>query len=1103
MIVKGIIKSIDYTGNTCTVRIPVFESAANENEVVVPATLSTLPGIYNGYKEEDVVFIAFENNDYDMPIVIGKLYLGVENEKNDPRGAIVCNNITAAQPISIPISSQLTLDNDPQHSPIIGVDKGIDSYKSIADLAKNLQKQDEKIGSLSVKVIDDGEQLGARVSKVEKDNVEQASELALHSDKIEARVTKYSKDSPKECEGFGWSMDEKGIVFESALGIKDKNDKYVENKTEVLKIDADGATVTGKLTVKDKEEPTPNIIFEADPFGRPASKEGPAIDPHVLIGGFDVKNNTLTATDNISANSVQLMPDKILMQATKSAYWLKNTRTIEEAHSTYSYEYLFRYLETAANSGFWKDISKNSYDYRIYSKESPENNAVIVPYVEIYNKNDQYAATIFTFYYSYLNSVTPYEKDTTDDEGNVITENFEIWIEVLPENSTNGPRRLLVPYGTTVINDGTYEYPISTFITTYSADWTKLDNNSTYSNYIYDNYTTYYDNYKSDKPFNGVEYSYLQLKITKDIPTTFNIYLGISSNFNIAQNFDTVIALEPTNIDIGEQNSPKFEFDKENGYTFKDTADFILKASTSGNYVSGNLGDLVKVTYPSIVASEEKPKYIYIIYVNRNNTNDEKIEIIGSAAETETTVIDTAGFCVIPNLMTYSDSKLSIGSNFNVTPSGQLTAKNAIFEDNITLIGGGKLGAFELNNNKLSNSAMILDSTGVSLKDYKYLSIGNNKQFRLFKSQIDKSYVDIGGSSTNTKNMVDVSYMQSYHPIIIQKLTPSTNSAKSQSTASTLQGASILLTANDNIVTQYFRIKPTISSITPITSNPGLTLVKPKKAINDQIHTIYTTANSATIGTRYVIDFKVEVFEKVKDENGNETEESKVAKKDYNFTFDAVFSSSMSIMSSIMKPCSIRVPKGRSSASTRYSWTIQGALYNFKGIKNTGGSTTKENLILTETFIDTATDTSAIQLKSASIYLKGTTYLKGDTHLNGTTYLNGTKLESSDRNLKENIKYLDSHADYLNVFNYLKPVEFNYKNNNLTQFGFIAQDILEALPLLDKTKKYSLVVKDNDYYAVDYNSIIALNTLQIKYLTNKLSQLETAYNELLKKAEDK
>ena len=79
-------------------------------------------------------------------------------------------------------------------------------------------------------------------------------------------------------------MDKDGIVFESALGIKDANDKYVENKTEVLKINADGATVTGKLTIKDKEEPQ-NIIFEADPFGRPASGEEKEIKPHVLIGG--------------------------------------------------------------------------------------------------------------------------------------------------------------------------------------------------------------------------------------------------------------------------------------------------------------------------------------------------------------------------------------------------------------------------------------------------------------------------------------------------------------------------------------------------------------------------------------------------------------------------------------------------------------------------------------------------------------------------------------------------------------------------------------------------------------------------------------------------
>ena len=97
-------------------------------------------------------------------------------------------------------------------------------------------------------------------------------------------------------------MDEHGIVFESALGIKDANDKYVENKTEVLKIDANGATVTGKLTVKDKATPQ-NIIFEADPFG------SDKVDPHVKIGGFDVDHNKLSIGTIGSNNSVALISD--------------------------------------------------------------------------------------------------------------------------------------------------------------------------------------------------------------------------------------------------------------------------------------------------------------------------------------------------------------------------------------------------------------------------------------------------------------------------------------------------------------------------------------------------------------------------------------------------------------------------------------------------------------------------------------------------------------------------------------------------------------------------------------------------------------------------
>lgn len=853
-------------------------------------------------------------------------------------------------------------------------------------------------------------------------------------------------------------------------------------------IDSLGIT-TKKITVRqDNTDAKSTILFEADGL----SGEGT-----VKIGGFDVKNNTLTATDTISTNSVQIMPDKISMQATKSAYWLKNTRTVAEAKATYSYAYLFKRLgkkdpNATSNDGYtWTGFSneypESEYDYNIYSGDSPENNLVVVPFVDIYNKVTKDVEA--TFYYSYSHAGTPYLNRIN---GHPLF--FELWIEK-PKEADKEPRRLLVKNGTTVINDGSYEYPITDFIEKNTTDdsgiWNTVTNNDpTYSSYTYNNYTTYGHIHTSSSQFNGVEYSYLTLKITKDIPTTFNIYLGISSNFNITQNFDTVIALEPTSTDKAVNDSPDFEFDADNGYAFKDTANYVLKASTSGNYVSGSLEDLVKVTYPSITLDSrtdpntneviKDPKYIYILYVNRNNTRS--TTAIGSGTETAT--VATAGFCVVPNLITYSDSKLSIGPNFNVTPNGQLTAKNAIFEDNMTLIGGGKLGAFELNNNSLANSAATWDHNGISLKDYKYLSIGNTEQFRLFKSRIDKSYVNFGDSttttstdtttaSTNTNEMIDVGYLQSYYPIIIQKLLPSATTPSGQSATSTLPGASILLTADETTITQYFYITTEVKSTKPIVESGG----PPGMAVMDEF------GNTGVVtGARYNIDFKATIVDKA-----GETTGVAAAKKDYNFKFSAMFSVNGS---TVAKTVSVRVPKDSLTATTNYSWAIRGTRTSFMGIKNIGGSTIKETLTLTETFTDVV-GSSAIQLSSGHIYL------------NGTTYLNGTKLEGSDRNLKENIKYLDSHADYLNVFNYLKPVEFNYKNNNLTQFGFIAQDILEALPLLDETKKYSLVVKDNDHYAVDYNSIIALNTLQIKYLTNKLSQLETAYNELLKKVETK
>ncbi len=74
MITEALIETIDFTANSCTVRIPLFETTNTVTKVVVPAHFCIQPGQVNGYKVGDMVWIAFENNMYQNPIIIGKLF---------------------------------------------------------------------------------------------------------------------------------------------------------------------------------------------------------------------------------------------------------------------------------------------------------------------------------------------------------------------------------------------------------------------------------------------------------------------------------------------------------------------------------------------------------------------------------------------------------------------------------------------------------------------------------------------------------------------------------------------------------------------------------------------------------------------------------------------------------------------------------------------------------------------------------------------------------------------------------------------------------------------------------------------------------------------
>ena len=147
MIVKGIIKTIDFLDNSCTVRLPLFETAASSGEVVLKATILTQPGLYNGYVEGDIVFVDFENNELDQPIVLGKLFLGAAKEEATPGvSALTVGNLKVSSSATLPIDTKLVLDDTGSAVP---VDNGITSYKSITDIIKALYKAEANVDQVT------------------------------------------------------------------------------------------------------------------------------------------------------------------------------------------------------------------------------------------------------------------------------------------------------------------------------------------------------------------------------------------------------------------------------------------------------------------------------------------------------------------------------------------------------------------------------------------------------------------------------------------------------------------------------------------------------------------------------------------------------------------------------------------------------------------------------------------------------------------------------------------------------------------------------------------------------------------------------------------
>jgi hypothetical protein len=102
--------------------------------VEATALINIPPGIFNNLKVNDVVFIGFEENAMEKPIILGKLFTGA-SEGNIRGGGGVFNNLTVNSTASLPASTTFVFPVTPHNEY-----KDFTSLKNIVDYIKWLER---------------------------------------------------------------------------------------------------------------------------------------------------------------------------------------------------------------------------------------------------------------------------------------------------------------------------------------------------------------------------------------------------------------------------------------------------------------------------------------------------------------------------------------------------------------------------------------------------------------------------------------------------------------------------------------------------------------------------------------------------------------------------------------------------------------------------------------------------------------------------------------------------------------------------------------------------------------------------------------------------
>lgn len=103
MITKGKIVSIDGDNKLYGVRIPLLESAGISRAQVLQCTLCYDKGNINNLRIDDTVFVDFEDNKIESPVIIGSLYIGEDKATNYS----LCQSLKVTDNAELPLNTKI------------------------------------------------------------------------------------------------------------------------------------------------------------------------------------------------------------------------------------------------------------------------------------------------------------------------------------------------------------------------------------------------------------------------------------------------------------------------------------------------------------------------------------------------------------------------------------------------------------------------------------------------------------------------------------------------------------------------------------------------------------------------------------------------------------------------------------------------------------------------------------------------------------------------------------------------------------------------------------------------------------------------------------